>query len=93
MSGLINRIQLPTKCSTCGNKMFRAQWTEFGDKRVHSVDYCAYCQRKLDWKFTRGFEAEREIHGMTSKIWFLLVGAALVISILYIIQTVPGIFE
>jgi hypothetical protein len=64
-----------------------------GDPKVHSVDYCPYCQRELDWKFTKGFEAEREMHALTSKVWLVLVGAALIISILYIIQTVPGIIK
>lgn len=93
MSGLVNRIQLPVKCSNCGNKMFRAQWTEFGDKKVHSVDYCPQCQRELNWKFTKGFEAEREMHALTSKVWFLLVGAALIIAIMYLVETVPGLLK
>ena len=89
MSGIVNRIQLPSKCSNCGNRMFRGQWTEFGEDKIKSVDYCPHCQKELDWKFTKGFEAEREIHGLTSKVWFLLVGAALVISILYILEKFP----
>jgi hypothetical protein len=40
MGNLVNRVQLPVKCSKCGNKMFRAQYTEFMDKHIHSLDYC-----------------------------------------------------
>jgi hypothetical protein len=60
MGNLVNKIQLPTKCSMCGNKMFRAQYTEFADKHIHSLDYCPECNKEMEYRLLHEIDSERK---------------------------------
>ena len=61
-SNLINRVQLPNKCSECGNRMFRAQYTMPGDKKVRSVDYCPHCNLELENRLLHQVDKEQSLN-------------------------------
>lgn len=80
MGDIVNRVQLPIKCSNCGNKMFRVQYQDFGDKRIHTLDYCQHCDKAIHKKLLDKFEGERKWNRILK--WGQAVIIALTIFIL-----------
>lgn len=85
MGDIINRIQLPEKCSECGNKLVRVQYREFGDKDIHSMDYCPHCKKELDFRFTEGFRTERIWNLRIKKVTFVVAVLAAISIALYLL--------
>ncbi|MFH0961185.1 MAG: hypothetical protein V1820_00690 [archaeon] len=77
---LVNKIQLPIKCSKCGNKMFRAQYTQFMDRHIHSLDYCPECDKETDYKLMKELASERNSNRLNRALMtiVLLLGAAVI---------------
>jgi|GEM_PF-5146338 len=85
MGNLVNKIQLPVKCSKCGNKIFRAQYTAPFDRHIHSLDYCAECDKEREYKLMKEMDLERSVNLRNknlASVALILAIAALVLIIL-----------
>ncbi len=95
MGNLVNKVQLPVKCSKCGNKMFRAQYTEFADKHIHSVDYCPECDKEFEYKLMHEIDSERQANlrnrNLMTVFWIIAIIAVilLVLKLLNVPVSVP----
>lgn len=90
MSEIINRIQLPTKCSNCGNKLFRVQYKKFLNPFVHSLDYCPQCDLEMDNKFKSDFELERKLSTVAKYLILLLMALAIIYGANFLIFQITG---